>query len=76
MQRRYCQGQRLAGVITRHKISSSVEQGKVTLAALDGKWDMIKQEPVQRHDASTNESSTGYIINPVKDLLNFEEIMI
>ena len=36
--------QMLAQVITPHKASVGVEQGKVGRAILDGEWDMIAQE--------------------------------
>ena len=39
--------QMLAQVITLHKASVMVEQGKVVRAVLDGEWDMMAQEMVQ-----------------------------
>jgi hypothetical protein len=39
-------GQLLAQVITSHTAVITVQQGKVTAAVLDGKWDMILQQPI------------------------------
>ena len=37
-------GQELAQVITPHTATIAVEQGKITAAELDEKWDMLKQK--------------------------------
>jgi hypothetical protein len=42
-------GQMLAQVITPHKTSITVEQGEITCASMDEKWDMIKQEELFSH---------------------------
>lgn len=39
-------GQMLAQVITPHTARITVEQGKVTYAVLDNKWDILKQEKI------------------------------
>ncbi len=39
-------GQILAQVITSHIASVVVENGEVTTASMDGKWDMLTQEPM------------------------------
>jgi len=43
-------GQVLAQVITHHKASITVEQGEVTYAVIDYKWDMISQQVVGKQE--------------------------
>ncbi|MFC1911605.1 hypothetical protein ACFLXG_00370 [Chloroflexota bacterium] len=39
-------GQGLAEVITPHKVAITVDRGKITLALMDRKWDMLTQKEV------------------------------
>ncbi len=39
-------GQVLAQVITPHRAVVTVEEGEVTSAVMDGKWDMLRQEMI------------------------------
>ncbi len=48
-------GQILAQVITPHQAAITVEQGEVTRAVMDDKWDMIEQEELSQPEAETGE---------------------
>jgi hypothetical protein len=54
-------GQMLAQVITPHTARITIEQGKVTYAVLDNKWDMLKQEKIDGEQLS---AKNGYF-NPL-----------
>ena len=46
-------GQMLLQVISPHQIGVIVEEGKVTQATIDGKWDVITQEEIEEEDPYT-----------------------
>ena len=63
-------GQALAQVITPHRVAIGVEQGEITSAVMDEKWDMMNQEIIGKQEEGKPEgtlSVSDLLENPVYD---------